>query len=87
MLSSGYIGLTSVFFSIDTLPFNLYLIYLSYKFKVDPSAKSSRKLFRYSLIHLPAIILLMILSKTVKDHKINNTSLNSSPDIIETEKT
>lgn len=61
----SYCGLTSWFFPLEALPINGYLLYLAYKFKIDPSASSSRKLFRYSLIHLPCIIVLMILSKNV----------------------
>ena len=76
-LAAPGIDLTSWIFAIDTLPFNLYMIYLSYKFKTDPSATSSRKLFRYSLLHLPVVILLMVLSKTIRtdnheDKKKNN---------------
>lgn len=59
-----YFGLTSLWFALDTLPFNVYLIYLAYKFKCDPSASSSRTLFRYSLVYLPAIIMCMIIAKS-----------------------
>ena len=69
LMSHPSIGLTTWAFAADTLPFNLYLVYLSYKFKKDPGSASSRKLFRYSLIHLPAIILLMIISKNAKSEK------------------
>lgn len=55
--------LTTWTFGVDSLPANLYLIYLSWKFRSNPDAKSSRKLFFYSLIHLPAIIILMCISK------------------------
>ena len=63
LLSHPVIGLTTWAFAADTLPFNLYLIFLSYRFGKEPSSASSRKLFRYSLIHLPAIIVLMMISK------------------------
>lgn len=68
-MSHPVVGLTTWTFAADTLPFNLYLIYLSYKFYSDPSAASSRKLFRYSLIHLPAIIILMIISKNASSDR------------------
>ena len=55
-------------FGVDTLPFSLYFIYLSYRFRHDPSAQTSRKLFMYSLIYLPVVMLLMIISKKSKDH-------------------
>lgn len=50
-------------FAADTLPLNLYLVWCSYKFYEKADSQSSRKLFRLSLIHLPALILLMIISK------------------------
>lgn len=55
--------LTTWNFAIDSLPLNLYFIYLAMKFKQNPSAQTSRKLFRFSLIHLPTLILLMLITK------------------------
>ena len=66
LMSHPSVGLTTWTFAVDTLPFNLYLVYLSFKFKSDPSSSTSRTLFRYSLLHLPAVILLMLLSKNSK---------------------
>lgn len=54
--------LTTWTFAIDSLPFNAYMVYLSYKFYRQPDANTSRTLFRYSLIYLPAIMLLMVVS-------------------------
>uniref|UniRef100_A0A914WGB1 Protoheme IX farnesyltransferase, mitochondrial n=1 Tax=Plectus sambesii TaxID=2011161 RepID=A0A914WGB1_9BILA len=54
--------LTTWTFAVDSLPFNAYMVYLSYKFYKQPDAKTSRTLFRYSLIYLPAIMLLMVVS-------------------------
>ncbi|XP_046909989.2 cytochrome c oxidase assembly factor 10 [Dermatophagoides farinae] len=53
-------------FGIDSLPFSLYLVYLSYRFQREPSSQTSRKLFLYSLIYLPVIMLLMVISKNRK---------------------
>ena len=55
--------LTTWNFAIDSLPFNLYFIYLAVQFKRYGDAKSSRNLFRYSLLYLPMIILLMLITK------------------------
>ncbi|CAI5441709.1 unnamed protein product [Caenorhabditis angaria] len=55
-------GLTTMTFAIDSLPVNAYLVYLSYKFYKAPDAKNSRKLFFYSLLHLPLCMLLMGIS-------------------------
>lgn len=58
-----YTGTTHWSFAADTLPFTLYLIYLSYRFRTDPSSQTSRKLFFYSLIYLPVVMFLMVISK------------------------
>ncbi|OTF79774.1 protoheme IX farnesyltransferase, mitochondrial-like protein [Euroglyphus maynei] len=63
------IEMTHWSFGIDSLPFSLYLIYLSYRFQREPSSQTSRKLFLYSLIYLPVIMLLMIISKNRKSTK------------------
>lgn len=75
-----YTGLTSWTFAIDSMPFNLYLIYLSYKFKSNPDSQSSRKLFRYSLIHLPALIMLMLISNSMQKSKKNKDDQNNKID-------
>ncbi|KAH7641394.1 protoheme ix farnesyltransferase [Dermatophagoides farinae] len=56
-------------FGIDSLPFSLYLVYLSYRFQREPSSQTSRKLFLYSLIYLPVIMLLMVISKNRKSSR------------------
>ncbi|RWS29094.1 protoheme IX farnesyltransferase-like protein, partial [Leptotrombidium deliense] len=66
LMSAPFIGLTHWSFALLSAPFNVYLIYLTWKFKSKPDANSSRKLFKYSLVHLPALILLMLLTKNSK---------------------
>ncbi|GAU88246.1 hypothetical protein RvY_00985 [Ramazzottius varieornatus] len=56
-------GLTTWTFVLDTAPFNLYMMYLAYKFYQNADSQTSRKLFRYSLIYLPAVMILMFVSK------------------------
>lgn len=71
---------TTWLFAATSLPFNLYMIYLAWNFKADPNAGTSRKLFLYTLAHLPAIIILMMLSKDSKkkDSAIKELSLEES---------
>lgn len=69
------LNLTTWNFAIDSLPFSLYFVYLGYKFKRDPNAQTSRKLFRYSLIYLPFVILLMLITKYPTEDSILNTEL------------
>lgn len=83
LLSHPVIGLTTWEFAADTLPFNLYLIFLSYRFKQDPGSASSRKLFRYSLLHLPIIILLMIICKYSKSEQESKNGLEEEQDLLQ----
>lgn len=66
-------GLTTWTFALDTAPFNLYMMYLAYKFYQNADSQTSRKLFRYSLIYLPAVMILMFVSKnrTVRQSSAN----------------
>jgi len=57
------LDVTSWTFAFDSIPVNLIMLYLSWRFYKDADAASSRKLFRYSLVHLPALIILMLISK------------------------
>ncbi|XP_076035155.1 cytochrome c oxidase assembly factor 10 [Oratosquilla oratoria] len=57
------LGVTTWTFAIDSLPLNGYFTYLAWKFYKEGDSKTSRKLFMFSLIHLPALMMLMIISK------------------------
>ena len=57
------IDVTTWTFAIDSLPLNLYLSYLGWRFYRDGDSKSSRKLFRFTLIHIPMLMILMLISK------------------------
>ncbi|XKL68446.1 hypothetical protein PGB90_003937 [Kerria lacca] len=54
---------TNYFFILQTLPLNLYFTYLAFKFYRKSDSASSRKLFRFSLLHLPILITLMLINK------------------------
>lgn len=58
-----YFGVTTWMFAIDSFPLNGYLAYLGYRFYRNGDSNSARKLFRFSLVHIPALIVLMIISK------------------------
>merc|ERR1712098_861187 len=60
------LGATHWAFAVDSLPLNLYMIFLSWKFYQKADSSTSRKLFRYTLIHLPLLMTLMILGKKGK---------------------
>lgn len=66
LLTSPLLDMNNYYFLLGSLPINLYFMYLSWKFKQSPEAHSSRKLFRYSLVHLPALIIILLLTKKSK---------------------
>ncbi|XP_016945567.3 protoheme IX farnesyltransferase, mitochondrial [Drosophila suzukii] len=57
------LDVTNYWFALETLPLNAYFAYLAYKFNEKSDSGSSRKLFRFSLIHLPALMLLFLANK------------------------
>jgi len=58
-----YYNVTTWTFAVDSLPVNAYLTYLAVRFYSDADSSSSRRLFHYSLVHLPALLVLMLISK------------------------
>ncbi|TKR93536.1 hypothetical protein L596_007969 [Steinernema carpocapsae] len=54
--------LTTSTFAWDSLPLNAVMLYLSFKFYRQPDAKTSRNLFRFSLLYLPLVMVLMVIS-------------------------
>lgn len=53
-------NLTPMGFAFYSMPLNIAMLYFSYKFYQNPDAQTSRSLFRYSLLYLPLIMLLMV---------------------------
>ncbi|XP_023941739.2 protoheme IX farnesyltransferase, mitochondrial [Bicyclus anynana] len=62
-LASPYLEVTNMWFAIESLPLNIYFMYLAWQFYKKSDSGSSRKLFRFSLIHLPALMFLMLVNK------------------------
>ena len=54
---------TTWWFVLDTLPVNGWLTYLAWRFYRDSDFRSARKLFHFSLFHLPLLMALMLLNK------------------------
>lgn len=71
---------TSYIFSILALPFNLQFMKLSWLFYKEADSASSRKLFRFSLLYLPAILGLLILSQPIgvssQDQQVEHLAVN-----------
>lgn len=57
------LDVTTWAFPAVSLPINLYISYLGFRFYADADRKSSRKLFFCSLWHLPLLLLLMLTCK------------------------
>uniref|UniRef100_A0A1Q3FGH6 Protoheme IX farnesyltransferase, mitochondrial n=1 Tax=Culex tarsalis TaxID=7177 RepID=A0A1Q3FGH6_CULTA len=57
------LDVTNVWFALETLPLNAYFAYLAWDFHQKADSKSSRKLFRFSLLHLPLLMVLFLLNK------------------------
>ncbi|XP_022109912.1 protoheme IX farnesyltransferase, mitochondrial-like [Acanthaster planci] len=65
-LSSGLaplLGLTTWTFALDSLPLNLWLVYLGWRFHRRADSKSAKQLFKFTLLHLPLLMLLLLISK------------------------
>ncbi|MEJ1273084.1 heme Afarnesyltransferase cytochrome c oxidase assembly factor 10 [Cricetulus griseus] len=63
------LDITTWAFPIISLPINLYISYLGFRFYVDADRRSSRKLFFCSLWHLPLLLLLMLTCKQRPDQE------------------
>lgn len=62
-LLAPVLDVTNVWFALETLPLNAYFAYLAWDFHQKADSKSSRKLFRFSLLHLPLLMALFLLNK------------------------
>ncbi|XP_055851530.1 protoheme IX farnesyltransferase, mitochondrial [Episyrphus balteatus] len=62
-VAAPLLDVTNPWFALETLPLNAYFCYLAWKFYQKSDSGSSRKLFRFSLIHLPALMVLFLLNK------------------------
>lgn len=62
-VSAPLLDVTNVWFALESLPLNAYFGYLAWKFYKESDSGSSRKLFRFSLLHLPLLMGLFLLNK------------------------
>ena len=75
---ASFTGLATWWFALDSLPLNLWFSWLGWRFYRDADFQSARKLFRFSLFHLPLLLGLLLLNKnwTKEDKSKERTSLN-----------
>lgn len=72
------LDLTHWWFVLASTPINAYFLYLAWKFNNHSDSANSRRLFRFSLLHLPLLMVLILSSKkywTNKEKKEENISL------------
>ncbi|KAK2180128.1 hypothetical protein NP493_458g03069 [Ridgeia piscesae] len=81
-LMAPVFDVTTWTFAADSLPINAYLLYLSWRFYQHGDSASSRKLFMFSLVHLPALLLLMIISKKPRKEAIKEAGDIAIPDEV-----
>lgn len=55
--------LTTWMFTLDSIPVNLWLVFLAWRFYRDSDYRSARRLFQYSLFHLPLLMALILINK------------------------
>ena len=67
-------GSTTWWFAADSLPLNAWLVVLAWRFYRDSDFKSARKLFQFSLFHLPLLMALMFLNKKEWRSQSHNTT-------------
>ncbi|KAM4663272.1 protoheme IX farnesyltransferase, mitochondrial isoform 2-T2 [Discoglossus pictus] len=70
------LDITTWTFPVISLPINLYISYLGYRFYRDADRSSSRKLFFCSLWHLPMLLLLMFTCKKSVVGKKNKEAIS-----------
>lgn len=61
--AAPFADLTTWTFVADSLPLNVYMTYLAWNFYRKGDSNSSRKLFRFTLVYIPALMVLMFVSK------------------------
>ncbi|XP_014210683.1 protoheme IX farnesyltransferase, mitochondrial [Copidosoma floridanum] len=83
------LDVTNWWFALASTPLNAYFLYLAWEFKKQGDARTSRKLFRFSLIHLPILMTMMLVCKkkwftnTDKKDKSQTTELKEKRNLIE----
>lgn len=74
-LAAPALDVTNIWFAVETLPLNAYFGYLAWKFYKESDSGSSRKLFRFSLLHLPILMVLFLINKKEWVFKKSNDEL------------
>lgn len=57
------LDVTNWWFAVTSTPLNAYFLYLAWQFYQQSDSATSRKLFRFSLVYLPALMVLLLVNK------------------------
>jgi len=72
----SYLGVANWSFFVLSLPFNVYLSLLSWEFYKSSNSNTARKLFRFTLLHLPVLMFFMIIcSRNTKSKELARNHL------------
>jgi len=66
-LMAPYCGLTTWWFGFDSVLVNSFLCYRGWQFYRDPNFQTSRRLFYFTLFHLPLLMAFLYLNKSSKE--------------------
>lgn len=80
------LDVTNKWFALESLPLNAYFGYLAWKFYQESDSGSSRKLFRFSLLHLPLLMVLFLLNKKEWVYKQAKDELPAAAMIVDSSK-
>lgn len=71
-----YCGLTTWWFAFDSLLVNSFLCYRGWQFYHNPTFQTSRRLFYFTLFHLPLLMALLFLNKSDRDSEYDERTLS-----------
>ena len=69
---------TTWWFALDSLPVNMWLSFLAWRFYKDSDFKSARKLFQFSLFHLPLVMAFLLINKKKWSHSTKDEHTHSN---------
>ena len=71
-MMAPYCGLTTWWFAFDSLLVNSFLCYRGWQFYHNPNFQTSRRLFYFTLFHLPLLMAFLFLNKNSKKSEDND---------------
>lgn len=76
------LDVTTWWFALESIPLNVYFTYLAWQFYQKSDSGSARKLFRFSLLQLPVLMILMLINKKHWSSYTNNNNDENSNNLL-----